>query len=313
MNEPVEQRLKDFAVSLGFDDLGIASANGPLPFADEVKKAHLSGRFGPLDYLERSLDTRLNPKLAMPNLQTVVVVIKNYYQGDHPSSSEKKAKIARYAWGRDYHQWFKKRLKAFRPFLTKVAGKEIEFWPFNDTGPFLERSWAHKAGLGFIGKSALFIHRNFGTWTFLGGFATNLFLKPDEPYQGPDCGSCRRCLDACPTNAIISARQIDAKKCISTWTIERPLHESAKEAPRNHEWGFGCDICQEVCPFNKFQKITQEERFLPIPGRMFLTKETFEQDLRGSPLHRSSKAGLLANFLRIRSSLSAPNIKSSRS
>jgi len=305
-----EKRLKDYALDLGFDDLGIASAEGPLPFTNQVDLALLEGRFGPLDYLERTLAIRLDLKLKTPKAQSVIIVVKNYYTGDHPPSPRKQAKIARYAWGKDYHQWFKKRLLAFKPFLAELAKEEVGFWPFNDTGPFLERSWAHKAGLGFIGKSAMFIHRNFGTWTLLGGFATDLRLLPDQSYQGPDCGSCTRCLDACPTKAILSPRKVDAKKYISTWTIERPLHESAMDlAPRHHDWGFGCDVCQEVCPWNKFQKVTKEERFSPIPGRMFLTKETFEQDLRGSPLHRSTKAGLLANFLRIRKTLKEENLK----
>jgi len=304
------ERVKALALSLGFDDVGIASVDGALPYTEYVRLAFIEGRFGPLDYLERTLDARLNLSTVFPDARSVVVVVKNYYTGDHPKTSEHQAKIARYAWGKDYHQWFKKRLKSFRPFLVDAVGHEIKFWPFNDTGPFLERSWATKAGLGFIGKSALFIHRRFGTWTLLGGFATDLILDPNPSYKGPDCGVCTRCLDACPTKAIVAPHQIDANKCISTWTIERPLHESASSlAPCDHVWAFGCDICQEVCPWNKFQQTTQEERFLPLPGRVFLTKETFEQDLTGSPLYRSKKSGLLANYLRIKNTLMRLNTR----
>ncbi len=150
----------------------------------------------------------------------------------------------------------------------------------------------------------MFIHRNFGTWTLLGGFATDLELEPDESYKGPSCGSCTRCLDACPTKAIIAPQTVDARRCIATWTIERTLHpEAITKAPRDHSWAFGCDICQEVCPWNKFQQVTLEERFQPIFGRVILNSETFKQDLRGSPLYRTKKVGLLANFLRIRKSL----------
>lgn len=306
----LEQALKTFAQQLGFDDAGIASVDGHLPFAQEVKSAYQQGRFGPLDYLERTLNVRLDIKQAFPEAQSVVVVTKNYYTGDHPRDGVSRAKIARYAWGKDYHQWFKKQLRAFKPFLQEKIGTDIEIWPFNDTRPVLERAWAFKAGMGFIGKSGMFIHRSLGTWTLLGGFATSLRLEEDRPYDGPHCGTCTRCIDACPTNAIVDNHQVDANKCISTWTIERPLHKSAIDAaPRQHTWGFGCDICQEVCPWNKFQKVTFEERFLPIPGRMFLDRDTFEQDLRGSPLHRSTKAGLLANYLRIQRSLSNNNLK----
>lgn len=302
--------LKKYALELGFDDVGIADAQGSLPFSDKVLEAFNEGRFGPLDYLDRTVDTRLNLHQAFLEAQSVVVVVKNYYTGDHSDFEAAGPKIARYAWGDDYHQWFKKKLRKFKPFLEKQHGQEIKFWQFNDTGPFLERAWAHKAGLGFIGKSAMFISRKLGTWTLLGGFATDLKLTPDDPYQGPDCGTCTKCIDACPTNAILEPKKVDARRCISTWTIERPLHKDASiMAPRNHEWGFGCDICQEVCPWNKFKKKTLESRFEAKAGRQFLSRLTFGQDLRGSPLHRSSKPGLLANYLRVKNSLKHDNYK----
>jgi epoxyqueuosine reductase len=302
--------LKHFALQLGFDDLGIASADGTLPFANEVINAHRDGRFGPLDYLERTLNARLNLQSIFPEARSVVMVVKNYYTGDHEKEGAVRAKVARYAWGKDYHQWFRKRLRRFQPFLEEATGQKIKIWPFNDTGPFLERAWAHKAGLGFIGKSAMFIHRQFGTWTLLGGFATDFLLRNDSAYVGPTCGTCTRCIDACPTEAIIAPNSVDARLCISTWTIERPLHEGAIGlAPRDHSWGFGCDLCQEVCPWNKFQKRTTEERFQPLDGRVVFTKKTFTQDLRGSPLYRARRAGLLANYLRIRKTLTEKNLK----
>lgn len=311
--DSLPNQIKRFARDLGFDDVGIASVDGPAPFADKMAIAHQEGRFGPLDYLERTLSARLDVRSVFPEAKTVLVVVKNYYTADHEDyapGAHLRPKIARYAWGKDYHQWFKKKLKAFGPFLQRISGSNVKVWAFNDTSPFLERAWAFKAGLGFIGKSAMFIHRGLGTWTLLGGIATDLVISPDQPYQGPDCGTCTRCLDACPTQAIIKPHTVDANKCISTWTIERPLHpEAFIKAPRNHTWAFGCDICQEVCPWNKFQTPTHEERFLPLPGRVFLTKETFAQDLRGSPLYRSKKSGLLANFLRIRGSLQEANVK----
>jgi epoxyqueuosine reductase len=310
LSQKIKDRLKNFAQTLGFDALGVAQASTCSPYANEVRHAHEEGRFGPLDYLSLSLESRLDITKAFPDAKSVIVVVKNYYKGDHGPDAQGHAKIARYAWGKDYHQWFKKRLRDFEPFLANIARQKIGFWAFNDTRPVLERAWAHKAGLGFIGKSAMFIHRDFGTWTLLGGFATDLEIEPDQSYHGPDCGSCTRCLDACPTKAIIEPHTVDANKCIATWTIERPLHKDAfAQAPRDHAWGFGCDICQEVCPWNKFQQITDEERFTPIKGRVYFTHETFGQDLRGSPLFRSRKAGLMANYLRIRRSLKENSLK----
>lgn len=304
----LKNNLKNFARELGFDDIAVTDTAGETPFAREVQEAHDGDRFGPLDYLHRTLSARISLQKLFPAAKSVVMVVKNYYTGDHPSEGQ--AKIARYAWGKDYHQWFKKKLRAFKPFLEKECGREISVWPFNDTSPVLERAWAMRSGLGFIGKSAMLIHREFGTWTLLGGFATDLVLEPDRPYQGPDCGSCDRCIKACPTQAIIAPHTLDANKCIATWTIERPLHKDAfAKAPRDHSWGFGCDICQEVCPWNKFQKITAEERFLPQEGRVSFTQATFTQDLRGSPLYRSKRSGLLANYLRIRHTLRDQNLK----
>lgn len=301
-----ELDLKNHALSLGFDDVGIASVDGELPFFDKVLEAAEAGRFGPLDYLQRTLPARLELRSFFPEAQSVVVVVKNYYTGDHPRTPQVQPKIARYAWGQDYHQWFKKKLKNLSNFLLEKHQGRV--WLFNDTGPFLERSWAHKAGLGFIGKSAMFIHRDLGTWTLLGGFATDLKLEPNTPYKGPDCGSCTRCLDACPTKAIIAPHTIDARKCISTWTIERTLHPDAiEQAPRDHTWAFGCDICQEVCPWNKFEKVTDEPRFQPLEGRVFLNDDTLKQDLRGSPLYRTKRVGLRTNLLRIQKTLNHKN------
>lgn len=306
-------RIKSFALSLGFDDVGFAAVDDDLPFTKEVATAALEGRFGPIDYLHKNLETRLNVRAQFPEAKSAIVVVKNYYTGDHVDYSEKASnlpKIARYAWGKDYHQWFKKKLGLLRSFLETQNDHSIKVWAFNDTAPVLERAWAFKAGLGFLGKSGMFIHRRFGTWTLLGGMFTDLIIQPNEPYQGPDCGSCTRCIDACPPKAIIRPKMVDANKCISTWTIERPLHpEAFSKAPRNHQWAFGCDICQEVCPWNKFETKTDEPRFAPLPGRIFLAPETFQQDLRGSPLYRSKKPGLLANLLRIQSSLHEPNMK----
>lgn len=299
--------LKDYILSLEFDDVGIADAStGVAPYAAQVRSAAKDGRFGPLNYMDDSLENRLNVHNFFPQAKSIIVVLKNYYTGSHQEYGQGSGKIARYAWGKDYHQWFRKKLKLIRKHLEE--NHNAKTWCFNDTGPFLERAWAEKAGLGFIGKSSMLISPRLGTWTFIGGIATSLPLTPDQPLNRPDCGTCNKCIEACPTKAIIGPKMLDAKKCISTWTIERTLHpKSVSEAPRNHEWVFGCDICQEVCPFNKFQQKTLEPRFEPIPTRQFFTPSLLKEDLRGSPLCRTKSVGLLANYLRIRNTLAKKN------
>lgn len=312
MSDVIKQKIKKISLELGFDDLGFASATGELPYSTNFEKALEENRYGPLDYLKQTHQIRSDILKFFPDCKTVLIVVKNYYTADHPQniSDEKMPKIARYAWGKDYHQWFKKNLKKLALSLDNIVGVQTNFRIFNDTAPVLERAWAQKSGLGFIGKSSLFIHRKMGTWTLLGGIAWDYPLPNDPAYSGPDCGKCTKCIDACPTNAIVEPRKVDASKCISTWTIERPTHpDSIKFAFRDHEWAFGCDICQEICPWNKFKQISTEERFKPSPERIFLTRATFEADLRGTPLNRARKSGLLVNFLRIRKSLNQANLK----
>lgn len=310
--EDLKNSIKNLALSLGFDDVGIASVHGDLPHVNNFRQAEQEGRFGPLDYLYRTKEQRCDILSVFPEAKTVIVMLKNYYTGDHSEEiSHHRFKIARYAWGKDYHHWFKKQLKLFALSLAKLIGKDIKHFIFNDTSPVLERSWAVKSGLGFIGKSSMFISRKMGTWTLIGGLAIDFYVPEDDPYDGPNCGSCHKCIDQCPTKAIIKPYQVDARKCVSTWSIERPLHPSVFNSSHDgsQSFVFGCDICQEVCPWNKFQVKTYEERFKPLSGRVFFTKETLTQNLAGSPLYRSSKPGLLLNYLRIRQSIKKQNCK----
>lgn len=309
--ENKKQQFKEAALKLGFDNIGITNVSGDLPYLKNANKALVEGRYGPLDYLVKTHNVRMDIQQFLPNCQSIIIVQKNYYTGNHPQTIEKEAKIARYAWGRDYHHWFKKRLKKLLLQMDEIFNVPHNSRIFNDTAPVLEKSWAQKAGLGFIGKSSLLISREFGTWTLLGGIATDIFILPDDPYIGPDCGSCNKCMESCPTKAIVEPRKVDANKCIATWTIERTLHpDSILNSYRDTEWAFGCDICQEVCPWNKFQKITKDEDFQAKKERFFLTKETFLSDLNGSSLNRTKKIGLLTNFLRIKNSLGKKTLSS---
>ena len=291
--------IKDLSLSHGFDDVGIASAREGTPYQTEFLEAITQQRHGALDYLEKSAASRADVLHLMPTAQSVITVVKNYYPGDHEQVAADEAKVSRYAWGGDYHHWFRKRLRKMRLEIRNRFGDDVKIHIFNDTGPVLERGWAEKAGLGFIGKSSMFIHRNFGTWTFLGGFVTDLELVPDKPFAKQMCGTCTACIDACPTQAIISPQKVDARRCLTAWNVERPLHEEAdQDFLQGHGWAVGCDICQEVCPWNKFEKLTNEDRFKARPGQTQLKAGQELGDIRGTALARAGHEGLTRNVQR---------------
>ena len=293
------QWLKTQLLLLGFDDVGIAPAQEGTPYQSEFLDAILEKRHGPLDYLERTALERSDVLKLMPEAKSVVVVIKNYYTGDHGEVPEGFAKVSRYAWGGDYHHWFKKRLQKIRSLIHQNLDSGAKIHIFNDTGPVLERGWAEKTGLGFIGKSGLLIHRNYGTWTFIGGFVTDLSLRADKPTAKSLCGTCTACMDACPTRAILSPKKVDAGKCLTTWNVERPLLKEADKVEfKGSGWAVGCDICQEVCPWNKFEKITEEPRFQRREGHDLISIASIPKETAGTPLARPGQEGLLVSVQR---------------
>lgn len=288
--------LKSLALELGFDDLGVADATIATPGSEAYIRYLEEGRHGPLDYMVRTREERSCVQKLLPGARSVVVVVKNYYAGDHSDfipleTLNSKAKVSRYAWGRDYHHWFRKRLRQMRENLLSLHdGARIHI--FNDTGPVLERSWAVLAGLGFIGKSNMFIHRRFGTWTLIGGFVTDISLEANQTVMKSLCGTCTRCLTSCPTGALLKPYALDARRCLSTFNIERPFDPAADDQSlHGHGWALGCDICQEVCPWNKFETITSESRFQPIEGHIALDRAP-EDDLSGTPFARPKKEGV---------------------
>lgn len=287
----LKNELKALAGELGFDDMGVADATNGTPYSREFTQSIAEGRHGPLDYLERTQEERADVLVLMPQAKSVVVLVKNYYTGDHSEFKppDNSVKISRYAWGRDYHHWFKKRLRKMRTFLQEHDPAALVHI-FNDTGPVLERAWANAAGLGFIGKSGMFIHRRYGTWTFLGGLVTSVALPHDAPFARDLCGSCERCMRACPTKAIVAPKTLDARSCLTTWNVERPTLPMGHAAHlRGKGWGVGCDVCQEVCPWNKFEQRTDEARFQPVAGQVFLT-ELPPESLQGTALARPGAA-----------------------
>lgn len=273
----------------GFDDAAVVPADTPLAHVDEVRRAMEDGRHGPLSWLKESVEQRVSVRTRYPWATSVVVVVQSYFQGhhaDHVTSLEGRAKVARYAWGHDYHNMLRRRLRRVRRALLEHAPPEARCAPFLDVDAVLERGWAQAAGLGFIGKSSLFIHRGLGTWTFLGGLVASVDLGPrTRPLQTELCGTCTACMDACPTQAIVRPNAVDASRCLVTWNVEE-VDDSRGDAFAGSGWAVGCDVCQEVCPWNRFEKKTDEPRLLPIAGHVAFAPDEAPRDLEGTPLAR---------------------------
>jgi epoxyqueuosine reductase len=291
----VPQQIRVWAEQLGFDDVGFADVDSEHVRANHqhIEDAVQQGRLEPLSWYASTLPDRFDVRRRLASAQSVVVVVSNYYTGDHSDHSDQAApKVARYAWGADYHNVLRKRLRKLRVAMLTLR-PDAKIAPFLDSEAVLERAWAHAAGLGFIGKSSMFIHPRFGTWTFLGGLLTNFTLPTSTPVT-ERCGTCTACLDACPTQAITAPFQVDARRCITTWTIEN-AHDPQGSIAANTGWAAGCDICQEVCPWNKFEQRTHNAQYQP--RHVFLNADDPPTDVTGSPLARPGVEvlGMLAN------------------
>ncbi len=291
--------VKAQAVALGFDACGIAEA-GPIDPEDRLGQWLEAGHHADMDWMARTKAIRQDPREKMPAAKSVVVVARNYYH-PRPPAPEGAGKVARYAWGRDYHKVLKKPLLKLARFLDEF-GVDTQSYAAVDSGPVMERAWAEKAGIGWVGKNSLVLRRDMGSWFFLGAVITEVGLTPDAPVTD-HCGSCRACIDACPTDAFVAEGVLDARKCISYQTIENrgdipePLHDKLEG------WIFGCDICQEVCPWNRFAKDSTEHDFLPRPGHanpdlealQAMDEATFNEEFAGTPIRRTKHAGIMRN------------------
>jgi epoxyqueuosine reductase len=225
------------------------------------------------------------------------------FRGDHQdveasatSTSGPQALVSRYAWGRDYHHVMRRLLRKLRNHLLTLEPSAIVA-PFSDENAVLNRAWTRAAGLGFIGKNTMLIHRELGSWTFLGGLITSADLLTNtviRPAQHSLCGTCDKCMKACPTQAIQAPFILDGNRCISTWNIENPTPPINKDEDRvkGHGWAFGCDICQEICPWNKFEKTTSHEAFQAKPGHIQWDTHSLPKELIGSPIRRAGEEQL---------------------
>ncbi len=261
----------------GFDFCGISKAEFLEEEAPRLESWLKKGAHGKMSYMENHFDKRLDPTKLVPGAKSVVSLLYNYYpETDLAKTYPNQSKIAKYAYGKDYHFVIKDKLKTLLLDLQKEIG-EIQGRVFVDSAPVMERQWAEKSGLGWTGKNTLLITKNQGSFFFLAELIIDLELEADGPIKDY-CGTCTRCVDACPTDAI-TPYEVDASKCISYLTIE--LKEGIPEEFKGkmENWAFGCDICQDVCPWNRFSKPHQEEVFLPPKELLELLNNNW-QDLK---------------------------------
>lgn len=308
MSSTSTQRIIDRARALGFDAAGVAAA-GDLEEDDHALTRWLSeGRHGGMAYMARDPDRRSRPRKILPGAKSVIVLAMNYAPADSARGAARRApatgRVSRYAWGRDYHDIIEKRHVQLEAFIRGSAGPDVEFRSYVDHGPILEKAFARQAGIGFIGKNTLLITEAFGSWVFLSVILTTLELEPGSA-RTSECGSCRACLDACPTGALAAPYALDANRCISYLTIENKTAIPDELKSRLEGWVFGCDICQEVCPYNARPEPAAVKEFHPDHGAgpwLDLKKvmaldsdEAFRAAFHGTPLLRPKRAGLQRN------------------
>ena len=264
------------------------------------------GAAGEMSWIERGAEKRSDPELVLPGVRSVVVLALNYWQGD-PAKDEggrmkdegRRGRIARYAWGDDYHDLVEEKLRTLNQFLEAAGGRQRYYV---DTGPVLERDFAAAAGIGWHGKSTMLLNRALGTWFLIAEIFTTLALPPDPP-QPARCGTCTRCIDACPTGAITSPHRLDARRCISYLTIELKGSIPVELRPLLGDRIYGCDDCLDACPWNRFAQVSREAAFAARPAmrevalRDFLALDDagFRALFRGSPIRRIKRRGFLRN------------------
>jgi epoxyqueuosine reductase len=298
--EQLKTQLVSFAREIGFDSCRVAACSSA-PHAEEFRNWLDEGEHGEMSYMERGQEKRRDPQKVLAGARSIVVLAMNYFQG-HPEGGHTPAvtgRIARYAWGDDYHDLIDRKLHQVDEFLGKFGGQQK---CYVDTGPVLERDHAAQAGIGWHGKSTMLIDKRLGTWFFLAEVLTTLELTPDEPV--PDrCGTCQRCIKACPTGAITAPHRLDARRCISYLTIELKGSIPVELRPLIGDRIFGCDDCLDACPWNRFAQVSREAAFLarpatvgiPLRDYLSLSDDEFRALFRNSPIKRIKRRGLLRN------------------
>ena len=296
------RKIKDKARELGFLQAGIARADHLKEDAPRLGEWLDKGCHGSMRYMENYFGKRVDPRELVEGARSIVVVLQNYFTGEKQQDAEAPL-ISRYVYGKDYHRIMRKKLQSLFAFMEAEMGAQTGR-VFVDSAPVLEKAWGRLAGLGWIGKHSLLLNRKHGSWFFIGVIITDLELKPDSPMKDY-CGDCTRCIDACPTNAILPGKTLDASRCISYLTIENRddrLPEKFRTQMQNRV--FGCDICQDVCPWNGNARPHSEPWLDPLPGLMEMTRqewmgldqERFDRLFEESAVKRTKFTGLRRNI-----------------
>jgi len=302
VNDNQKQQIKQKAFELGFNNIGIARAEFLSEEATRFENWLQNGYHGKMQYMENHFDKRLNPTLLVPGAKSVISLSFNYFPKQ--KQAENTYKIAKYAYGKDYHFNLKDKLRALMQYIQDEIG-EVEGRVFTDSAPILERAWARRAGIGWEGKHSLIIQKNKGSFFFLAEIISDLdFETYDAPFSTDHCGTCTRCIDACPTEAILPDKTIKANQCISYLTIELKGELPKTMEGKFEDWMFGCDICQDVCPWNTFSLPHQEPFFEPHPDLLSMTKKdwkeiteaVFKDIFNKSAVKRTKYSGLKRNI-----------------
>jgi len=297
------QIIKSQAKNLGFDFCGIAKAEFLQEEAPKLEAWLNQNYQGKMSYMANHFDKRLDPTKLVDGAKTVVSLIYNYYPEKKLPENPEDYKLAKYAYGKDYHFVIKDKLKTFLKLLQEQIG-DFGGRAFVDSAPILERQWAKKSGLGWLGKNSLLLNKQMGSFFFLAELIIDLEVAPDPPMIKDYCGTCTKCIDACPTEAIVQPGVVDGSRCISYFTIELKEQIPAALKGKFENWIFGCDICQDVCPWNRFSKPHQETAFNPHPDIKEMdnkdweeiTEETFNKVFEKSAVKRAKYSGLLRNI-----------------
>ena len=294
--------IKQLASEFGFNFCGIAQAT---KLDDDARRLELwlnKGMHGKMQYMERHFELRIDPRQLVPGAKSVITLLLNYFPKDKQDAGT--LKISKYAFGKDYHEVIREKLNKLIESI-KINIGEIHGRGFVDSAPVLERTWAQRSGLGWVGKNGNLINKENGSFFFIATLITDLELVPDEPFAKDYCGTCSRCIDACPTEAILPGKVVDGSKCISYFTIElKDMLIPTEMKGKFENWIFGCDICQDVCPWNRFSKPTNEIEFTPLPEILdlstreweMMTEEKFKKIFGHSPLSRSKLKGIQRNL-----------------
>ncbi len=295
------EQIKSKALEIGFHKIGIAKAEKLSSEGEHLTEWLNRGNHASMQWMEKNTEKRVDPREIVPHAQSVISVALNYYTPEKHDPDADEGKISRYAWGDDYHIHVTKRIQTLFDCIKQMS-PESDGRYYVDTGPVMDKVWAARAGIGWQGKHTNLITKEFGSWVFLGEIITTLKLDCDSPMED-FCGTCTACIDACPTDAIHDPYVVDSNKCISYLTIEHRGSIAESLGKKFDQWIYGCDICQDVCPWNRFQQETETAEFFPriwnidpkLDELKNISQEEFSKRFKNSPVKRTKREGIIRN------------------